>query len=89
MGASPSRPQGARDHCRACLRLANGIIGDVSPVGEGVSELRIRCGPGYRLHMKQRGMELIILLCGGDKGSQARDIELAKKIARELENEDG
>jgi putative addiction module killer protein len=70
-------------------RLANGIIGDVSPVGEGVSELRIHYGPGYRLYMKQRGLELIILLCGGDKGSQARDIELAKKIARELENEDG
>lgn len=70
-------------------RLANGIVGDVSPVGEGVSELRIHYGPGYRLYMKQRGLELVILLCGGDKGSQARDIELAKKIARELENEDG
>lgn len=71
------------------FRLANGIIGDVSPVGEGISELRIHYGPGYRLYMKQRGLELVILLCSGDKGSQARDIELAKKIARELENEDG
>jgi putative addiction module killer protein len=70
-------------------RLANGIIGDVSPVGEGISELRIHYGPGYRLYMKQRGLELVILLCGGDKGSQARDIDLAKKIARDLENEDG
>lgn len=70
-------------------RLANGIIGDVSPVGEGISELRIHCGPGYRLYMKQRGLELVILLCGGDQGSQARDIDLAKKIARDLESEDG
>ncbi|MBA1290577.1 type II toxin-antitoxin system RelE/ParE family toxin [Pseudomonas japonica] len=63
------------------FRIANGLMGDVSPVGQGVSELRIHYGPGYRVYFKQRGDELIILLCAGDKGSQARDIEMAKKLA--------
>ncbi|PMY59601.1 MULTISPECIES: type II toxin-antitoxin system RelE/ParE family toxin [Pseudomonas] len=64
------------------FRLANGLAGDVSPVGEGVSELRIHYGPGYRVYFQQRGLQLVILLCGGDKSRQSRDIELAKYLAR-------
>jgi putative addiction module killer protein len=65
-------------------RLAAGNPGDVEPVGEGVSELRINHGPGYRVYFKQRGRELIILLAGGDKGTQARDIKAALRLARKL-----
>ncbi|KWS81492.1 hypothetical protein AL053_13520 [Pseudomonas savastanoi pv. fraxini] len=63
------------------FRVANGLMGDVSPVGQGVSELRIHVGPGYRVYFQQRGDELILLVCGGDKSSQSRDIETAKKLA--------
>jgi putative addiction module killer protein len=66
-------------------RLAYGLTGDVAPVGEGISELRIHYGPGYRVYFQQRGTTLVILLCGGDKGSQARDIEAAKRLARDGE----
>lgn len=65
-------------------RLASGNPGDVEPVGEGVSELRINYGPGYRVYFKQRGRELIILLAGGDKSSQAKDIKTALRLARDL-----
>lgn len=65
-------------------RLAAGNAGDVAPVGEGVSELRIDYGPGYRVYFKQRGRELILLLAGGDKRTQARDIEKALLLARNL-----
>jgi len=64
-------------------RLAFGHAGDVAPVGDGVSELRIHAGPGYRIYFQQRGDVLIVLLCGGDKGSQVRDIKLAKRLAKE------
>ena len=64
-------------------RLAHGLPGDVEPVGEGVSELRIHYGPGYRVYFQQRGDILIVLLCGGDKKTQARDIATAKKLAEE------
>jgi putative addiction module killer protein len=66
-------------------RLAKGNAGDVRPVGEGVSELRIHHGAGYRVYYIQRGEELIVLLCGGDKDSQDKDIAQAKKLASELE----
>jgi putative addiction module killer protein len=65
-------------------RLARGNPGDVKPSGEGVSEMRIDYGPGYRVYYKDTGKEIIILLCGGDKTTQSRDIENAKKLAREL-----
>lgn len=65
-------------------RLAAGNPGDVKPVGEGVSELRIDYGPGYRIYFKRRGRELVILLAGGDKSSQARDIKTALNLARNL-----
>jgi putative addiction module killer protein len=65
-------------------RLAAGNPGDVEPVGEGVSELRINYGPGYRVYFKKRGQELIILLAGGDKTTQAKDIKTALRLARNL-----
>ena len=64
-------------------RLAFGNPGDVRPVGEGISELRIDYGPGYRVYYVQRAALLIVLLCGGDKATQARDIATAKKLAKE------
>jgi len=65
-------------------RLAGGNPGDVRPVGEGVSELRIDYGPGYRVYFKRVGRELIVLLAGGDKTSQAKDIKTALRLARNL-----
>ena len=65
-------------------RLAMGNPGDVGPVGEGVSELRINYGAGYRVYFSQRGRELVILLGGGDKSTQARDIKTALRLARNL-----
>ncbi len=67
-------------------RLALGNPGDVKPVGEGLSELRIDYGPGYRVYFLRRGMTLIIVLCGGDKSDQDRDIARAKALAKEIEN---
>lgn len=71
------------------MRLAEGLPGDVEPIGEGISELRIHHGPGYRIYFQQRGHFLIVLLCGGDKGSQARDIAAARKLAKEWSPPDG
>lgn len=70
------------------FRVANGLPGDVTPVGQGVSELRIHYGPGYRVYFQQQGSEIIILLCGGDKSTQSRDIELAKRLAKEWRHDD-
>ena len=66
-------------------RLEMGYFGDVRPVGEGVSELRIFYGPGYRVYFIQRQSVLVILLLGGDKQTQQMDIAKAKKIAKQLE----
>ena len=65
-------------------RLATGNAWDVKPVGEGISEMRIDYGPGYRVYFTKRGSELIILLAGGDKGSQTGDIKVAMRLARDL-----
>nr|WP_313533912.1 type II toxin-antitoxin system RelE/ParE family toxin [Brucella anthropi] len=70
------------------MRLAEGLAGDVEPVGDGISELRIHYGPGYRIYFQKRGNLLIVLLCGGDKGSQSRDIAAAKKLAIEWSEQD-
>ena len=70
-------------------RLEEGNPGDVKPAGEGVSEMRINYGPGYRVYYKDTGREIIILLCGGDKTTQQEDIAKAKQIAAEpLEEEE-
>jgi putative addiction module killer protein len=72
----------------ARIRLAEaGSLGDWSPVSGNVSEMRIHFGPGYRLYFTRRGGVLIIMLAGGDKGSQARDIKRAQRIATELGEE--
>jgi len=63
-------------------RLAAGNPGDSAPVGGGVVELRIDCGPGYRVYFIRRGRALVVLLAGGDKGSQRRDISLAQRLAK-------
>jgi putative addiction module killer protein len=67
-------------------RLALGNPGDVAPVGNGVSEMRIHYGPGYRVYFVQRGKDFVVLLCGGDKSSQDSDIAAARKLAAELED---
>lgn len=65
-------------------RLSLGNPGDVKPVGEGVSELRVNFGPGYRIYFVQRGEEFVVLLAGGDKSTQEQDISTAKSLAHEL-----
>lgn len=65
-------------------RLGLGNHGDVKPVGEGVSEMRLAHGPGYRIYYKQTGKKIIVILCGGDKSSQDSDIRRAKEIAAQL-----
>jgi putative addiction module killer protein len=81
---------------RACVliasrldRLAFGNAGDVKPVSQGISELRIDHGPGYRIYFRKRRSTIIILLCGGDKRTQNRDIETAKRLAVEWSEENG
>ncbi|PBN44714.1 type II toxin-antitoxin system RelE/ParE family toxin [Sphingobium sp. D43FB] len=66
-------------------RAQQGNLGDIAPVGEGVMEMRLFFGPGYRIYFVQRGDTLVILLCGGDKSSQPNDIERAKAMAKEIE----
>ena len=64
-------------------RLAYGLAGDAEPVGQGVSELRIHYGPGYRVYFLRRGTTIIVLLCGGSKSSQTKDIKTAKLLAKQ------
>ena len=76
-----------RAKARILNRLDNaalGNFGDCAPVGEGVSEMRIHYGPGYRVYFVREGSAVYVLLCGGDKASQKQDIERAKRLAREL-----
>ncbi len=68
-------------------RVEQGNLGDTKSVGRGVREMRLDFGPGYRLYFTQRGLEIIVLLCGGDKATQAKDIKAAQAIAAELESE--
>jgi putative addiction module killer protein len=69
------------------MRLAEGWPGDVEPVGEGVSELRIHYGPGYRVYFQRRGNLLVVLLCGGNKSTQVRDIAAAKELVKKWSEE--
>jgi putative addiction module killer protein len=70
-------------------RLAFGHTGDAEPVGKGISELRIHYGPGYRVYFKRHGNTIIVLLCGGDKSTQTRDIKTALRLAEEWRNDHG
>ena len=77
----------ARAKVRARLnRVQLGNLGDCKSVGDGVSELRINYGPGYRVYLGQRGATLLILLCGGDKGTQQKDIAKAKELWKEYKD---
>ena len=71
------------------LRLGEGLLGDVGPIGDGVSELRIHHGPGCRVYFLRRGNSRVVLLCGGDKASQSRDIAKAKRLAEKWKDPDG
>lgn len=78
------RDRAARARIQVRLdRLTMGNFGDVKPIGAGLSELRVDYGPGYRVYYMQRGTMLVVLLAGGDKSSQARDIKAAQRIAKE------
>ena len=82
------RDREARQRVNARIRRVSlGNLGDARPVGEGVSELRIHYGPGYRVYFLQRGARIVILLAGGDKGSQERDVNAAIETARRLRAE--
>lgn len=71
------------------MRLLGGLPGDVEPVGDGISELRIHYGAGYRIYFQWRGSLLVVLLCGGDKDTQSRDLAVARKLAKEWSEQDG
>jgi putative addiction module killer protein len=66
-------------------RMSLGNFGDVKPVGEGISELRIDYGPGYRVYFTRKGNQIIVLLAGGDKSTQDKDIQAARKLLHEIE----
>jgi len=69
------------------VRVSLGNLGDAKAVGDGVSELRVDYGPGYRVYFARRGQTIVLLLCGGDKSSQDRDIARAKALAKELHDD--
>lgn len=72
---------------RRIERAQAGNLGDVKALGDGVSEMRVHYGAGYRLYLSRRGERLVILLCGGDKSSQSADVRTAKAMARELDDD--
>lgn len=79
------RDKHAEKRTQARIRRAElGNFGDYAPVGEGISEMRIHYGPGYRVYFTQRGMEIVILLAGGDKSTQTKDIKTGLGLARQL-----
>lgn len=79
------RDQGAKARIQARIdRAEDGNFGDSEPVGEGVSEMRIHYGPGYRVYFIRRGLEVVVLLAGGNKASQAKDIKAALRLARDM-----
>jgi len=71
---------------RRLLRAEEGHFGDCEPVGEGVSEMRIHIGPGYRVYFARQGRVVYVILCGGDKSSQVRDIKQAKVLWRDIKS---
>jgi len=77
-------PQAAARIKGRIRRAEEGNLGDCAPVGEGVSEMRIHYGPGYRVYFAQHGIEGVVLLAGGDKSTQAKDIKAALKLAQQL-----
>jgi len=77
--------QAARQIASRLVLLKHGHPGDAKPVGEGIHELRIHCGAGYRVYFQRQGQHIILLLCGGNKDSQRRDIKTAKQLCRPLE----
>jgi putative addiction module killer protein len=82
------RDNQAKARIKARLRrAADGNFGDVKPVAKGISEMRIHYGPGYRLYFMQSGFEIVLLLAGGDKSTQANDIQTALALARKLKEE--
>lgn len=68
---------------RHVIRMGKDLAGDIKPVGDGVSEMRIHHGPGYRVYFIRHGLAVVVLLCGGDKDSQAGDIRRARRLARQ------
>ena len=72
---------------RRIERMEHGNFGDVKSIGASISELRIQTGPGYRVYFTKREEQIIILLVGGDKSTQSKDIEKAKKMLKEIDNE--
>jgi len=77
----------SQSECRVQVRIdraEDGNFGDCEPVGEGVSEMRIHYGPGYRVYFVQRGIEIVILLAGGNKSTQSKDIKTALELARKI-----
>lgn len=84
-GFLSSAPRGKVVILRRLDRIRSGHFGDIRSVGIGVSEIRLDVGPGYRVYFTRRGDVLILLLCGGDKTSQQRDIKLAQQLAGAIE----
>jgi putative addiction module killer protein len=76
--------EGPSKNCSRIERLGFGNPGDVKPVGAGISEMRVPYGPGYRIYYKQTDKTIVLILCGGDKSTQEKDIKRAKEIAAEL-----